>query len=101
MNPIDIQQFKGHFFRILQQTPLSQIGVMTIKPQGDSGPEDIHEGDQIVYVIEGEAEVQVAEQKLQLKAGMIATVPAKTRHHIYNVGRSDLFFLTNYTPPAY
>jgi mannose-6-phosphate isomerase-like protein (cupin superfamily) len=101
MEPINIQHFKGHFFKILQQTPLSQIGVMTLKPKGDSGPEDIHEGDQIVYILEGDADVEIGQKRHHLMSGMLAIIPAKTRHHIYNVGSSDLFFLTIYTPPAY
>lgn len=101
MRPANIKQFKGTFFKILQQTPLSQVGVMTIKAGEDSGPEELHEGDQIVYVIEGEARVRIAKEEFHLTEGMIVTVPAKTDHHVYNPGRSDLFFLTIYTPPAY
>lgn len=101
MKPISIKDFKGNFFKILAETPLSQIGVMTITPGSDSGPEEVHNGDQIVYVIEGEAKVEIDSEKFALDAGAIITVPAKIRHHIYNSGKSDLFFLTIYTPPAY
>ena len=101
MKPIDIAKSKGNFFRILQQTSLSQIAVMTINPGKDSGPEEIHDGDQIVYVIEGKAKVEIGTEAHTLTQGMIITIPKKTRHYIYNTGEEELFFLTIYTPPAY
>lgn len=101
MHILDINKEKGKFFEILATTPQSQVGVMTIKPGEDSGPEDIHPGDQIVYIIEGEAEIEIDGEKANLAEGMAGIIPAKARHHIYNRGAKDLFFLTIYTPPAY
>jgi len=101
MGPINITASKGKFFKILAETPLSQIGVMTIAPGNDSGPEEIHESDQIVYVVEGGANVEIGSEKYHMTPGMVAIVPARTRHHIYNSGKENLFFLTIYTPPAY
>lgn len=101
MEPIDINKSRGKFFEVLGQTDLSQIAVMTIKPGQDSGPEELHRGDQIVYVVEGEAQVLVGDKTYKLTPGMVAVVPKQTRHHIYNSGKTDLFFLTIYTPPEY
>jgi quercetin dioxygenase-like cupin family protein len=101
MQLLNIKKSKGEFFKILAETPLSQVGVMTIKPGGDSGPEDIHSGDQIIYIIEGEAEVETDGEKHNLTEGMAGIIPAKAKHHIYNNGTKELFFLTIYTPPAY
>lgn len=47
---------RGHFFRVLQETARTQTAVMTVPPGRDAGPEETHAADQIVYVIEGEAE---------------------------------------------
>jgi mannose-6-phosphate isomerase-like protein (cupin superfamily) len=101
MEPIDIKKQKGKFFEILQSTDKSQVGVMTIKPGGDSGPENIHPGDQIIYVIEGEADVDVDGKSVKVSEGQVFIVPAKSEHHIYNKSSKDLFFLTLYAPPAY
>lgn len=92
---------QGRFFEILETTARSQVGVMTIPPGGDSGPEEIHGGDQIVYVIEGEADVVVGREREKVSAGELVIIPARARHHIYNRGREPLFFLTLYAPPAY
>lgn len=101
MEPINITRHKGQFFKILGRTPFSQIGVMTIKPDGNSGAENIHPGDQIIYIIEGQARLEINGKSTNTEAGDACIIPAKTRHHIYNEGSADLFFVTIYAPPAY
>lgn len=96
-----LKNFKGDFFKILATTKRSQVGVMTIAPGGDSGPEEVHEADQIVYIVEGAAEVVVNGERGRLEAGELVTIPAGSQHHIYNKGKEPLFFLTIYAPPAY
>jgi quercetin dioxygenase-like cupin family protein len=46
--------------------------------------------EEIVLVIEGEAEVEVADGRTRLQWGAVALVPATTPHDIYNVGESRL-----------
>ena len=92
---------KGEFFRVLTGTDLSQTAVMTIPPGGDSGPEELHSGDQIVYIIEGKARVKIGEDAFPMRAGDVAVVPKETRHHIRNDGDTPLFFFTVYAPPQY
>lgn len=101
MEPTDVIKSKGEFFRVLGQTDRSQIATMTIESGKDSGPEELHTGDQIIYIVEGSARVLIGEKTHTLSKNMIAIVPSKTRHHIYNEGTGDLFFLTIYTPPEY
>ncbi len=101
MNIYHVGIHKGKFFEILETTGQSQVGVMTIAPGKDSGPEETHEGDQIVYVIEGEADVEVATERGHLSVGDAVTIPRGARHHIWNRGAEPLFFLTLYAPPAY
>lgn len=101
MEPTDINKAKGDFFRVLGQTDRSQIATMTIEPGKDSGPEELHTGDQIIYIVEGSARTLIGEKTYTLSKNMFAIIPAKTRHHIYNDGAGDLFFLTIYTPPEY
>ena len=92
---------RGAFFRVLQETAASQTAVMTIAPGQDAGPEEEHAGDQIVYVIEGEAEVRVGAERFMAGSGALIVVPARTPHHVRNAGATPLFFLTVYAPPAY
>ena len=92
---------RGAFFRVLQQTARSQVAVMTIDAGADGGPAEEHDGDQIVYVIEGEALLRVGDTEHHVRSGTIVTIPARTLHHVRNPGSSALFFLTVYAPPEY
>ncbi|HKC97793.1 MAG TPA: cupin domain-containing protein [Methylomirabilota bacterium] len=92
---------RGEFFRVLQQTEHSQTAVMTIAPGEDGGPEEEHRGDQIVYVVEGEALVTIAGKEHHARAGSLVMIPARTRHHVKNPGHAPLFFVSVYAPPAY
>ncbi len=98
---VDVFEHRGRFFEVLQQTERSQTAVMTIGPDQDAGPEETHRGDQIIYVIEGEAVVRVASQEHRAGAGGLVMVPAGTPHHVRNPGKLPLFFVTVYAPPAY
>jgi mannose-6-phosphate isomerase-like protein (cupin superfamily) len=96
-----IRGHRGEFFRVLQQTSRTQSAVMTIGPGADAGPAEEHGGDQIVYVIEGEAIVRVDGHEHRAEAGTLVTIPAGATHHVRNPGSGPLFFLTVYAPPEY
>ena len=92
---------RGDYFRVLQETARSQTAVMTVAPGQDAGPAETHAADQIVYVIEGEAEVHLGDEHLTVGPGALVLIPAGTLHHVRSVGAGPLFFLTVYAPPEY
>jgi mannose-6-phosphate isomerase-like protein (cupin superfamily) len=92
---------RGEFFRVLQQTSRTQSAVMTVAPGVDAGPAEEHGGDQIVYVIEGEAIVRIGGREHRAGAGTLVTIRAGANHHVRNPGSTPLFFLTVYAPPEY
>ena len=98
---VDIGRFRGRFFEVLQETERSQTAVMTIGPGKDAGPEETHAGDQVVYVVEGEAILRIDDTEHRAGAGGCVLIPAGARHHVRNPGVVPLFFLTIYAPPAY
>lgn len=98
---VDINRHRGRFFEILQQTERSQTAVMTIGPGREAGPEETHSGDQIIFVVEGEAVVRIAGREQKASAGSLLMIPAGTPHHVRNPGQVPLFFVTVYAPPAY
>jgi len=71
MDVVYAPAYRGRFFEVLQQTERSQTAVMTIAPGEDGGPEEEHAGDQVVYVVEGEALVRIADQG----SGCMSTAP--------------------------
>lgn len=92
---------RGEFFRVLQQTARTQSAVMTVAPGADAGPAEEHGGDQILYVIEGEAIVRIDGREHRAGAGTLLTIPAGAEHHVRNPGAAPLFCLTVYAPPEY
>jgi mannose-6-phosphate isomerase-like protein (cupin superfamily) len=101
MDVVSVPKHKGEFFRVLQETARSQTAVMTIAPGADAGPEEEHEGDQILYVLEGEAHVRIGDQEHDAAPGALVMIPARTRHHVRSTGTQALFVLTVYAPPVY
>jgi len=101
MDVVDVFAHRGKFFAVLQQTERSQTAVMTVAPGADAGPAEEHDGDQIIFVVEGDAVIRVGEREHRAGAGSLVTIPAHTRHHVRNPGSSPLFFLTVYAPPEY
>lgn len=101
MKVVKVFDHQGEFFRVLQETSRSQTAIMTIAPGRDAGPEEVHQGDQIIYIVEGEAVVRVAGNEHHAGQGSLLTIPAGTRHHVRNPGVIPLFFLTVYAPPEY
>jgi mannose-6-phosphate isomerase-like protein (cupin superfamily) len=98
---VDALAHRGEYFSVLQETERTQAAVMTLGPGEDAGPEEQHPGDQIIYVLEGEAIVRIADREHRAGPGTLVTIPARTRHHVTNPGRGPLFFITIYAPPAY
>jgi mannose-6-phosphate isomerase-like protein (cupin superfamily) len=96
-----VLEHRGEFFRVLQQTSRTQCAVMTIAPGADGGPAEEHRGDQIVYVIEGEAVLRIEGREHQAGPGTLVTIPAGANHHVRSSGASPLFFVTVYAPPEY
>ena len=101
MEVVSVSRHKGEFFRVLQETERSQTAVMTIAPGADAGPAEEHAGDQILYVLEGQARVRIGDHEYDATPGALVMIPARTRHHVQSTGGQPVFFLTVYTPPAY
>jgi mannose-6-phosphate isomerase-like protein (cupin superfamily) len=101
MDVIDLHRHRGEFFRVLTTSRHSQTAVMTIAPGQDAGPPEQHGGDQIIYVIDGEAAVTIGGHVHTVAGGALVTVPATASHHVKNTGATPLFFLTVYAPPEY
>jgi len=101
MDVVDTDRYRGQFFRVLHETARTQTAVMTIAPGADGGPEERHDGDQVIYVVDGEALVTVGDERRRVGRGALLVIPAGARHHVANPGSEPLFFVTVYAPPEY
>lgn len=91
------------WFEVLQTTARSQTAVMTLSPGGQSSEEtNVHEkSDQVLLVVEGEVEAEVAGKKSRMRAGDSCIVPAGTPHRFRNAGAGRAVTFNVYSPPEY
>ena len=76
---------------------------MTLQPGGQSSIENnVHEkSDQILLVVEGEVEAEVAGERKILRKGDVCVVPAGTRHRFENKSSETVLTFSVYAPPEY
>ncbi|PYM82356.1 MAG: hypothetical protein DME09_14485 [Candidatus Rokuibacteriota bacterium] len=98
---VDVFAHRGRFFGVLQGTERSQTGVMTIAPGADAGPEEQHEGDQIIYGVGGRPSCAPTRASAGRDRGALSRFPGAVRHHVRTPGTMPLFLLTVYAPPEY
>ncbi|HUX86931.1 MAG TPA: cupin domain-containing protein [Chloroflexota bacterium] len=83
----------------LIDTPHSTVHVGIFEP-GQAGSMHIHRrSEEVTYVIEGQAEVKVGEQRLSVGAGDLFYGPPNVPHQFCNVGDDRLVLVAIYSPP--
>ncbi len=86
------------YLDVLFTTQLSQVVLMCIA-QNDEIPKEVHEGDQIFVIVEGEGKAILNGNETSLSKNSVLVIPAGTGHTIKNTGAGDLKLFTIYTPP--
>lgn len=100
MKHIHIEVRNG--FHVVAETKKSQAATMAIEPgESEGGPDNSHDADQWLYVIEGNGQAIVEGQAVNLKAGSLLQIPAGERHEIKCTGKQTLRTLNIYAPPEY
>jgi mannose-6-phosphate isomerase-like protein (cupin superfamily) len=91
------------WFEVLQTSEKSQTAVMALKPGGASGSTaEAHEkSEQVLLLLEGEVEGEVADEKRILRKGDVIVVPAGAKHRFRNHGRTTAVTFSVYSPPEY
>lgn len=90
-------------FHVVAGNSRSQAAVMALA-RGDStgGPENRHhDSDQWLYVVEGEGEAIVEQQKHPLQPGTLLLIEKGEAHEVTNRGDGVLKTLNFYVPPVY
>ena len=91
------------WFEVLQTTKRTQTAVMTLKPGKSSGsePEGHKKSDQVLLVLEGKVEGEIADETVTLREGDVIVIPAGTRHKFSNRSSADAITFSTYSPPEY
>lgn len=98
----NVHQF-GDWFEIMTETSRSQVAMMRLdagKASGDH-PESHPRSDQILLVLEGEVEGEIAAERRVLKKGEFVLIAAGTPHRFVNKGPKTALTFNVYAPPAY
>src|SRR5689334_5040297 len=78
----------------------SQIVLMSLRPDEEIGLE-VHDGDQIIYLVDGEGVAILDGEKSEIKKGSIVFVPAGVRHNIVSSDDEPMKLFTTYAPPQH
>ena len=93
----------SNWFEVLQTTKRTQTAMMTLKPGKSSGskPEGHKNSDQVLLVLKGEVEGEIADETVTLGEGDVIVIPAGTPHKFSNRGSADAVTFNTYSPPEY
>ena len=91
------------WFEVLQTTKRTQTAMMTLKPGKSSGsePEGHKNSDQVLLVLKGEVEGEIADETVTLGEGGVIVIPAGTPRKFSNRGSADAVTFNTYSPPEY
>ena len=97
----ELARASGDFRREVVTGPRSQVVVMTLHPGEEIGEEVHDDADQILLVVEGEAEAMLGGEAVRVAADHLVLVPAGTRHNVVASGAGTLRLVSVYTPPEH
>jgi mannose-6-phosphate isomerase-like protein (cupin superfamily) len=89
-----------NFRQVLETGPHAQLVVMTLQPGEEIG-EEMHQGDQILFFVDGSGEAILQGESSPVGPGDYTFVPAGTLHNFVNTGGEKLRILTTYAPPEH
>jgi len=102
MNGRNIREATARF-EVLQTIKPTQTAMMTLKPGHSSGghKEGHKNSDQVLLVLEGEVEGEIADDTIKLDKGDVIVIPAGTKHKFTNRASVDAVTFNTYSPPEY
>jgi mannose-6-phosphate isomerase-like protein (cupin superfamily) len=74
------------------------IGFVTLEPDGGQVPWHNQEQEEVYFLLEGEAEMCLGEERRVLKAGQAVFIPPKVFHQMTNVGSAPAKMMYCYGP---
>ena len=81
----------------IQATSFS-MGYVTLEPNGGQVPWHNQEQEEIYFVVEGEGEMCLGEERMRLTTGQAVYIPSKVFHQLTNVGSTPLRMMYCYGP---
>ena len=90
------------FYRkVLRTGPHSQLVVMSIPPEGETGEQNQEDTDKMLFIVKGKAASVLNKRTRDAGKHDFIFVPAGSLHNLTNTGRHDLKLFVVYSPPLY
>ncbi len=67
---------------------------------GDSSKNDIHDVEEMYYVVSGNGRLTIGDETFLVEPGMVAYIPARQWHQSTNIGDDELCYLWVFAPPT-
>ena len=97
----EITEKNTNFREVLVTGKYSQLVVMSLPVGVDIG-EEVHAGtDQIIFILDGDAEALVNGERFGLEEEDVLFIPAGAKHNVKNIGDKALKLYTVYSPPEH
>jgi mannose-6-phosphate isomerase-like protein (cupin superfamily) len=91
----------NEYFRdVIFTATKSQLVLMSLQPGEEIGME-VHDGDQSIYVVDGEGFVVLDGSKQDIEKGSMVFVPTGVRHNVVNDDDEPMKLFTIYAPPQH
>ncbi len=110
MQRVDLAQVEGRTYPARRHTrnlvggrsPLQaqhfSMGYVVLEPDGGQVPWHNHENEEVYFLLEGEAEICIGEERETLGAGQAVYIPSNAYHQLTNVGPAPARMLYCYGP---
>lgn len=89
-----------YFRNVIFTGAKSQLVLMSLRPGEEIGME-VHDGDQIIYLVDGEGFAVLDDSRKEIEKGSIVFIPAGVRHNIVNTDDECMKLFTIYAPPQH
>lgn len=89
----------GKLYHEFLRVPTISAGVYQLAA-GAADPQEPHTEDEVYYIVQGQAQIQVAEEHTPVKSGSIVFVAANVDHRFHSI-TEDLTVLVFFAPAEY
>ncbi len=89
----------GELYHEFLRVPTISAGVYQLAA-GATDPQEPHTEDEVYYIVQGQAQIQVAVEHIPVKAGSIVFVAANVDHRFHSI-TEDLTVLVFFAPAEY
>ena len=89
----------GQLYHEFLRVPTMSVGLYQLAA-GTSDPQEPHTEDEVYYITQGQAQIQVGKEHMPVKPGSIVFVAANVEHRFHTI-TEDLIVLVFFAPAEY